>query len=149
MKPHLNPKPVHPNDASEEKRWTHVHPMLSAYTYKNLEEPKTLTEAHMRMVMHRNAVEDIEIQIKIAETNHYMFLSELNDFDESKSDEYSKMASKCSKHYNKIVVLLNSMLMHKRRAAAYWYWLQCHEFESNDDFSHDSKDQLLQQGYAE
>lgn len=112
-------------DEKQELTWKHVHPMLSSYTYKNLDEPKSLEEAHMRMVMHRNAVEDIEIQIKIAETHHGLFLLEGVE----NQEDHDKYVNKSSKHFHKIIVLLNSMLMHKRRAAAYWYWLQCHEMD--------------------
>lgn len=119
--------------------WKHVHPMLSGYTYKNLDEPTSLTEAHMRMVMHRNAVEDIEIQLKVAETQHSLYLLDGQEL----QDEHEKYLSKAKKHFHKVVALLNSMLMHKRKAAAYWYWLQCAEFteyKATEPASHDTSD---------
>lgn len=124
---HEKPKPT----------WKHVHPMLSEYTYRNLDEPASVSEAHMRMVMHRNAVEDIEIQLKVAETHHSLYLLDGQELQE----EHDKYLSKAKKHFQKVVALLNSMLLHKRKAAAYWYWLQCAEFEEfnvSENSSHDT-----------
>jgi len=107
------------------KQWKYMHPMLGLYTYKNLPEPKTLSEAHCRMMMHKNSVEDIDIQIQIAEMNHSIFMS--NYMSEMEDVDAQKYDTKQKKHMDKIVILLNSKLQHKRKANAYWYWLQCHD----------------------
>jgi hypothetical protein len=110
----------------EIQAWKYMHPMLSSYVYKELPEPTSLSDAHCRMVMHRNAVEDIEIQIKISQMNHSIFLDSLSTEDSDKIDP-AKFEAKHRKHMEKNVVLLNSQLQNKRKAAAYWYWMQCHE----------------------
>ena len=105
--------------------WKYMHPMLGIYTYKNLSEPSNLSDAHCRMIMHRNAVEDIDIQIQIAEVNHSIFTSNyVHDYEGIDSQKYDL---KQKKHLDKIVILLNSKLQHKRKANAYWYWMQCHD----------------------
>lgn len=104
--------------------------MLSASVYRNLEEPNSLSDAHRRMVMHRNTVEDIEIQIRIAECNHSIYLThEMDEHNDNELDP-ARYASKTVQHLERINVLLNTMLIHKRKAAAYWYWMQCHEEQS-------------------
>jgi hypothetical protein len=115
-----------PTTMDEITPWKYMHPMLSAYVYKELPEPKSLEDAHCRMVMHKNAVEDIEIQIKISQMNHSIFLDSLSTEDSEPIDP-AKFEAKHKKHMEKNVVLLNSQLQHKRKAAAYWYWMQCHQ----------------------
>jgi hypothetical protein len=109
------------------KQWKYMNPMLGSFIYKNLPEPKSLSDAYRRMAMHKNSMEDIDLQIQIAEINHTLFLSNYISVDENTDVEVEKYESKQRKHLEKVSILLNSKLQHKRKSAAYWYWMQCHD----------------------
>lgn len=133
MKQQVNSKPMmkKPMTTTEQDsevivEWKYMHPMLGLYIYKNLPEPVSLSDAYRRMAMHRNSVEDIDIQIQITEMTHSIFLTNIANEEEEQPDT-EKFQAKQKKYMERISVLLNSKLQHKRRAAAYWYWLQCHD----------------------
>ncbi|MCP3698567.1 MAG: hypothetical protein GY920_08445 [Aliivibrio sp.] len=97
-----------------ESSWIKHHPNLQASFYQNLEVPKNIKDAELRMQCSRQAVEDIDLQLEIVEQEIALESEQEIPYNETKLDEFREHKLK----------LMKAKRYQNNSANAYWYYMQ-------------------------
>ena len=94
--------------------WIKHHPNLQPNFYNNLDVPKNIKDAELRMQCSRQAVEDIDLQLAIVNQEIELENNQEVPYNEDKLDERKEHKLK----------LMKAKRYHNNAANAYWYYLQ-------------------------
>jgi hypothetical protein len=97
-----------------ESSWIKHHPNLQASFYQNLEVPKNIKDAELRMQCSRQAVEDIDLQLEIVEQEIALESKQEIPYNETKLDEFREHKPN----------LMKAKRYQNNSANAYWYYMQ-------------------------
>ena len=97
-----------------ESSWIKHHPNLQPNFYSNLDVPKNIKDAELRMQCSRQAVEDIDLQLAIVDQEIELETNQEVPYNENKLDD-------CKEHKLK---LMRAKRYHNNAANAYWYYMQ-------------------------
>jgi hypothetical protein len=94
--------------------WIKHHPNLQPSFYQNLEVPKNIKDAELRMQCAKQAVVDIDLQLVIVNQEIDLERVQENPYNENKVDDFNEHKLK----------LLKAKRYHNNAANAYWYYMQ-------------------------
>ena len=96
------------------QNWTKKHPTIPSYYYQYFDAPKNIKEALLKQKCHEHAVEDIDLQLQLIET----------ELDIHENDDVPYNREQFEKLNEKKIKLINAKRHHSNGAKAYWYFAE-------------------------